>query len=195
MSSKESKKGKKIGYARVSTKDQDLSLQLDDLKQFGVIESDIYSDVVSGAKDSRPGLDVCLEVLQSGDTLVVWRLDRLGRSMVHLVNTIQELTERGVFFKSLNDGAIDTTTASGELIFNIFSALTQFERRLIQERTNAGLKSARARGKLGGRPTLDANDPTVVMAKQMHENKALSVAQICETLGISRATYYRYIAL
>ncbi|MCG7551374.1 recombinase family protein [Pseudoalteromonas sp. Of7M-16] len=195
MPTQESKKGKKIGYARVSTKDQDLSLQLDDLKSFGVLESDIYSDVVSGAKDNRPGLDSCLAILQPGDTLVVWRLDRLGRSMVHLVNTIQELTERGVFFKSLNDGAIDTTTASGELIFNIFSALTQFERRLIQERTNAGLKSARARGKLGGRPPIGANDPTVVMAKQMHENKALSVEQICETLCISRATYYRYISL
>ncbi|NOU49997.1 recombinase family protein [Pseudoalteromonas sp. JBTF-M23] len=195
MPSKESKQGKLIGYARVSTKDQDLSLQLDDLKRFGVSERDIHSDVVSGAKDNRPGLEACLTALEPGDTLVVWRLDRLGRSMTHLVNTIQELTERGVFFKSLNDGAIDTTTASGELVFNIFSALTQFERRLIQERTNAGLQSARARGRFGGRPAISADDPTVVMAKQMDQNKSLTVEQICNTLKISRATYYRYLAL
>ena len=125
--------GKLVGYARVSTGDQ--YLQLDALKKAGCDDAYIYTDKASGARASRPGLDKCIEVLKPGDTLVVWRLDRLGRSMPHLVSLVEELLGKDIGFRSLQDGAIDTTTASGELMFNIFSSLAQFERRLIQERT------------------------------------------------------------
>ena len=192
---------KLIGYARVSTGEQDLQLQLDALKTAGCREVDIYRDKASGARASRPGLDACTGALEAGDTLVVWRLDRLGRSMPHLVGLVEELLGKGIGFRSLQDGAIDTTTASGEttasdeLMFNIFSSLAQFERRLIQERTTAGLAAARARGRLGGRKPIRANNPRVVTAKQLHNDRSLSIDQICETLGISRPTFYRYIAL
>ena len=135
--------GRLVGYARVSTDDQDLALQIDSLAGLGVVRDNIFTDKVSGSKTTRPGLDACLAHLRQGDTLVVWRLDRLGRSMHHLVELIEELRNRDIGFRSVNDGFIDTTSASGELIFHIFSALAQFERRLIQERTKAGLASAR----------------------------------------------------
>lgn len=189
------KLGKKIGYARVSTDDQEFNLQIDSLLKAGCNKKLIYTDKISGAKSSRPGLDACLENLESGDTLIVWRLDRLGRSMSHLVNLIESLLEKNIGFKSIQDGAIDTTTASGELMFNIFSALAQFERRLIQERTNAGLAAARARGRLGGRPKKSVSDPKVRMAQEMNKNKSLSINEICSSLEISRATFYRYISL
>ena len=130
-----------------------------------------------------------------GDTLVVWRLDRLGRSMPHLVSLVEELLGKGIGFRSLQDGAIDTTTASGELMFNIFSSLAQFERRLIQERTRAGLAAARARGRKPGRRPIRPDDPRVVTAKRLHQDRNLSINQICKTLGISRPTFYRYLAL
>jgi len=182
-----------IGYARVSTDKQELRLQIDALKKAGCPNRLIFTDKASGAKAERPGLESCLNSLKTGDTLIVWRLDRLGRSMPHLVNFIEELRQRGVGFRSVCDGAIDTTTASGELIFNIFSALSQFERRLIQERTKAGLNAARARGRKGGRRPLSQEDPRVRMAKRMHEDKSMEVAEICKTLKISRATLYRYL--
>lgn len=187
--------GRKLGYARVSTDDQELDLQIDALKKAGCIAKGIYSDTASGAKTARPGLDACLEALREGDTLIVWRLDRLGRSMSHLVSVVEGLRERGVDFKSLQDGAIDTTTASGELMFMIFSALAQFERRLIQERTRAGLAAARARGRLGGRPSKRASDPKVRMARELHQKLELPIDEICRTLAISKATFYRYLAL
>lgn len=183
-----------IGYARVSTQEQELQLQLDALEKAGC-ESQIFVDKISGAKTQRPGLDECLTKLQTGDTLIVWRLDRLGRSMHHLVSLVEELRQKGIGFKSICDGAIDTTTASGELIFNIFSSLAQFERRLIQERTNAGLVAARARGKKGGRKKIATNDPKVLTAKKMHKDHGMSIGDICKTLKISRASFYRYIAL
>jgi DNA invertase Pin-like site-specific DNA recombinase len=189
------KLSRNIGYARVSTDDQELYLQIDSLKKAGCNEGFIFTDKISGAKSSRPGLDGCLKELKPGDTLIVWRLDRLGRSMSHLVNLIESLLENDIGFKSIQDGAIDTTTASGELMFNIFSALAQFERRLIQERTKAGLDAARARGKLGGRPKKSASDPKVRMAQEMNKNKSLSIKEICDSLEISRATFYRYISL
>lgn len=142
---------RKVGYARVSKYDQNLKLQIDALLNYGCHEREIFTDQISGAKAQRPGLEKCMQELQEGGTLVVWRLDRLGRSMPHLVSTIEDLKNRGVSFKSLCDGAIDTTTASGELVFNIFSSLAQFERKLIQERTKTGLNAARARGRKGGR--------------------------------------------
>jgi DNA invertase Pin-like site-specific DNA recombinase len=185
--------GKKIGYARVSTSDQDLDMQVRELKAAGCKQ--VFTDRVSGTKNERPGLDACLKTLKKGDALVVWRLDRLGRSMQHLVNVVAELKGRGVGFKSLRDGAIDTTTASGELIFNIFAALAQFERELIRERTIAGLSAARARGKKGGRKLVSPEDPKVRAAKKLYAEKSISIGDICSTLKISRATFYRYLAM
>ncbi len=182
-----------IGYARVSTSDQDLRLQMEELRSNGC--DPIFTDKVSGSKSERPGLDECLESLEPGDTLVVWRLDRLGRSLQHLVSVITDLNERRVSFRSLHDGVIDTTSPSGELIFHIFAALAQFERALIQERTRAGLASARARGRLGGRKPLKADNAKVRAAKRMHESQDMSIKEICSTLSISRATFYRYLSL
>ena len=187
--------GRSFGYARVSTDDQDLTLQLDALTKHGITASRISEDKLSGAKSDRPGLSRCLNALESGDILVVWRLDRLGRSMRHLITLIEELRDRGVGFRSLQEGTIDTTSASGELIFNIFSALAQFERRLIQERTKAGLAVARARGRRGGRPRLESEEAGVMAAKKLAKDTSMSINEICKTLNISRSTYYRYLAM
>lgn len=183
-----------VGYARVSTNEQELALQLDALLKAGCAKKDIYKDKVSGAKSARPGLDQCIAQLKPGDTLVVWRLDRLGRSVRHLIDLVDELGKRQVGFKSLCDGAIDTTTASGKLIFHIFTALAEFERSLIQERTKAGLTAARARGRLGGRRPILATDPRIQTARTLHADKNMPVTDICRTLKISRATLYRYLA-
>lgn len=187
--------GHLIGYARVSTADQDLGLQLEALRHAGCQDAWIFRDITSGVRTTRPGLEACIQALGPGDTLVVWRLDRLGRSMTHLVTVIEELLSRQVGFRALCDGAIDTTTASGELIFHIFSARAQCERRLIQERPRAGLAVARARGKKGGRKPRRAEEPRVRMAYTMYVDQHLSVAEICQTLRISQATFYRYVAL
>ena len=184
-----------FGYARVSTDDQDLSLQIDALTKQGIPTKAIFMDKVSGAKTDRPGLNECLKTLQPGDILVVWRLDRLGRSMRHLITLVEDLRNKGIGFRSVSEGAIDTTCASGELIFNIFSALAQFERRLIQERTKAGLAAARARGRMGGRPKTSPKDAKVRLAKTLLADKSLEVDDICETLKISRSTLYRYANL
>lgn len=184
--------GKLIGYARVSTEDQDLSLQIDDLQQAGCKK--IFSDKASGAKMERPELKNCLLSLKPGDTLLVWRIDRLGRSLQHLVGIVSGFQEKGIHFKSLNDGAVDTTTASGELVFNIFASMAQFERRLIQERTRAGLKAARARGRLGGRKPISKDDPKVRTAKDLHK-KGVDINEICRILSFSRATLYRYLSI
>lgn len=185
--------GRLIGYARVSTAEQELNLQLDALRDAGCDDRLIFVDKASGAKTDRPGLEQCLDELQSGDILLVWRLDRLGRSTKHLVEIVEGLRERGVGFRSVSDGAIDTTTASGELIFGIFAALAQFERSLIVERTRAGLAAARARGRKGGRPRLDTHDPRITTARTLHRDKSLSIAEICETLRVSKATLYRWL--
>ena len=182
-----------VGYARVSTGEQDLQLQLDALDEAGCVE--LFRDKASGARVSRPGLDACVAALAPGDPLMVWRLDRLGRSMPHLVGLVEELLGKGIGFRSLQDGAIDTTTASGELMFNIFPSLAQFKRRLIQERTHAGLTAAWARGRLDGRKPIRADDPRVVTAKRLHKDRSLSIDQICGMLGISRPTFYRWLAL
>ena len=187
--------GRTIGYARVSTEEQDVGLQLDALHQAGCPDGQIFLDVASGTSTTRPGLEACLRALAPGDTLIVWRLDRLGRSMLHLVTVIAELGQRQVGFRSLCDGALDTTTATGELVFHIFSALAQFERRLIQERTRAGLAAARARGKHGGRRPLRADAPQVRMAQVLSIDRRVTVSEICRSLRISRATFYRYVAL
>jgi DNA invertase Pin-like site-specific DNA recombinase len=187
--------GQLIGYARVSTDDQNLGLQLGALRQAGCQDAWIFRDTTSGVRTPRPGLEACLQALHPGDTLVVWRLDRLGRSMTHLVTVIEELRGRQVGFRALCDGALDTTTASGELIFHLFAALAQFERRLIQERTRAGLAAARARGRTGGRTPRRAEEPRVRMAYTMYQDQQLSVTEICATLQLSQATFYRYVAL
>src|ERR671932_2864777 len=144
-----------IGYARVSTDEQNLDLQLSALKQAGCEQ--LYTDKVSGTKATRPGLEEAFSHLRAGDTFVVWRLDRLGRSLRHLIDTVTDLQERGVGFKSLTE-SIDTTTGGGKLVFHVFAALAEFERDIIRERTHAGLTAARARGRRGGRPKVAALD-------------------------------------
>ena len=184
-----------VGYARVSTNAQELQLQTDALVKAGVPKRLIFVDKISGSKAERPGLDACLKELREGDTLVVWRLDRLGRSVRHLIDVVEELGNRKVGFKSLQDGHIDTTSASGKLIFHIFTALAEFERGLIQERTKAGLQAARARGRLGGRKPLQASDTRVVTAKALYKDQKMTVPDICRTLKISRPTLYRWVGL
>ncbi len=179
----------------MSTDDQDLSLQIDALTKQGIPANSIFMDKISGAKTERPGLNECLKSLKPGDILVVWRLDRLGRSMRHLITLVEDLRNKGIGFRSVSEGAIDTTCASGELILNIFSALAQFERRLIQERTKAGLAAARARGRMGGRPKTSPKDAKGRLAKTLLADKSLDVDDICETLKISRSTLYRYANL
>jgi DNA invertase Pin-like site-specific DNA recombinase len=178
-----------IGYARVSTSDQTLNLQNDALEKIGC--SKIFTDVISGAKAERKGLEEALAYVREGDTLVVWRLDRLGRSLKHLIEVVGDLDKRGIGFKSLTEN-IDTTTSGGKLIFHIFGALAEFERNLIRERTNAGLLAARARGRKGGRPK-SLTGKRVQMAQELYANKQNAIADICKTLGISRATLYRYV--
>jgi len=177
-----------VGYARVSTADQTLDLQLDHLRAAGCEQ--VYTDIISGAKTARPGLDDALRYLRLGDQLVVWKLDRLGRSLPHLIATVQALDERGIGFRSLTE-SIDTTTPGGRLIFHIFGSLAQFERDLIRERTNAGLTAARARGRVGGRPQ-KLSAAKKQMAQTLYES-GQSIQAICTMLGISRPTLYRHI--
>ena len=153
----------------------------------------IFTDKVSlsGTKEERKGLTEALSHLREGDTLVVWRLDRLGRSLRHLIDTITALDERGVGFKSLTEN-IDTTTSGGKLVFHIFGALAEFEREIIRERTQAGLQSARSRGKIGGRPKA-LTPKEVQILRNMAADKSLTVSDICQTLGIGRTTFYRYV--
>ncbi len=179
----------KIGYARVSTADQHLRMQEDALKSEGCEQ--IFHDIASGVKTERVGLDEALTHLREKDVLVVWKLDRLGRSVQHLIETIKKLNERGIGFKSLQEN-IDTTTSGGKLIFHIFSALAEFERDLIKERTNAGLKAARARGRLGGRPPLLKTDEVKKMLKYYDEQK-ITVDEICKIFNVSRPSFYNYL--
>ena len=179
----------KIGYARVSTADQHLRMQEDALKSAGCEE--VYTDVISGVKSQRPGLEKALSYLREGDTLVVWKLDRLGRSIQHLIQTITSLIEKKISFKSLQEN-IDTSTSGGKLIFHIFSALAEFERDLIQERTQAGLKAARARRKMGGRPPLLDTRQINRMIEMYNEQKN-TVAEICKIYNISRPSFYNYL--
>ena len=178
-----------IGYARVSTDDQSLDLQIDALNAANCAK--VYSDTASGAKTEREGLSRALDALREGDTFVVWRLDRLGRTLPHLIQLVEELKSRNVGFRSLQE-SIDTSSSSGQLIFHIFASLAEFERNLIRERTRAGLAAARARGRMGGRKrALDAKK--VAQAKTLYADKSNSVQDICQTLGISRTTLWRYI--
>jgi len=178
-----------IGYARVSTLDQTLALQQDALTAAGCEQ--LYTDTASGSLIERPGLTEALSHLRPGDTLVVWRLDRLGRSLPHLIETVAQLQQRGVGFRSLQE-QIDTTTSGGKLVFHVFGALAEFERDLIRERTHAGLAAARARGRLFGRPKV-LTPQQVRQLRSLAQDDRNTVAEICQTLGISKATYYRYL--
>jgi len=186
-----------IGYARVSKADgsQTTDLQRDALLAAGVDPEQIYEDQASGKQDDRPQLAACLKALRSGDTLIVWKLDRLGRDLRHLVNVVHDLTERGVGLKVLTGqgAAIDTTTASGKLVFGIFAALAEFERELISERTKAGLASARARGRKGGRP-YKMTPAKVRLATASMGQPGTKVGELCEELGITRQTLYRHVS-
>src|SRR5512147_868303 len=178
-----------IGYARISTADQTLNLQKDALQQAGCAR--IFTDTASGAKQERVGLDEALSYVRKGDTLVVWRLDRLGRSLSHLIETIAGLENRRIGFKSLTE-SIDTTTSGGKIIFHIFGALAEFERDSIRERTQAGLTAARARGRKGGRPKA-LTPKKAQQALTLYNERNSTIDDICNTLNISRATFYRYI--
>lgn len=176
-----------IGYVRCSTSDQNLDLQVDALERVGC--QSIFKDIMSGAVDDRPGLQQALCALKPGDTLVVWKLDRLGRSLQHLIGVIHDLNLRGIGFKTVTE-AIDTTTASGRLILHIFAALAEFERSLIQQRTKAGLEAAKLRGRVGGRPHKLTESQSKI-AEQLFTERSLSVSEIARSLGVSRSSIYR----
>ena len=178
-----------FGYARISTLEQNLDLQKDALKKVGCIK--IFTDTASGAKVERKGLEEALSHLRTGDTLCVWRLDRLGRSLKHLIEIVAKLDEQGIGFKSLTEN-IDTTTSGGKLIFHIFGSLAEFERNLIRERTQAGLVAARSRGRNGGRPKI-FTEQKIQIAKNLYKNKENSISEICKSLHMSRATLYRLV--
>ncbi len=178
-----------IGYARVSTEDQNLDLQRDALKKAGVDPGQIYEEHVSGAKAKRPELTACLRTLREDDTLVIWRLDRLGRSVPDLIKILDQLKAKGTGLRSLSDN-FDTTTAMGIMVFHMLATFAQFERDLVSERTKAGLKAARDRGKRGGRPSkLKAKD--VRMIKQLLKDKTVTKEEIAKRFGVSRATVHR----
>ncbi len=178
-----------IGYARVSTLEQNLDLQKDALEKAGCKK--IIVDKMSGTRKDRAGLEQVRDQLRKGDVLVVWRLDRLGRSLKHLIELMHELEEQGIGFRSVTE-AIDTTTPGGKLVFHIFGALAEFERNLIRERTKAGLEAARARGRQGGRPKKkDAKQRK--LAVRLYEEKKHSVGEICTLVGISKPTLYAYV--
>lgn len=178
-----------IGYARVSTQEQNLDLQKDALNAAGCER--IFVDEVSGAATARTGLDGAIELLREGDVLVVWRLDRLGRSLRNLIDLVGELEERNVGFRSLQE-SMDTSSSGGKLIFHVFGALAEFERNLIRERTQAGLTAARARGRKGGRPKR-LDDKKRKLAVEMYRERKHSIKEICDMMEITKPTLYRYI--
>ena len=186
-----------VGYMRVSKADgsQSTDLQRDALLLAGVESGSLYEDQASGKKDDRPHLAACLKVLRKGDTLLVWKLDRLGRDLRHLVNTVHDLTDRGIGLKVLTGegAAIDTTTASGKLVFGIFAALAEFERALISERTVAGLAAARTRGRTGGRP-FKMTAAKIRLAMAAMGQKVTKIGALCKELGITRQTLYRHVS-
>lgn len=185
-----------IGYVRISKTDgsQNLNLQKDALIQAGVLPENIYEDQASGKKDDRSGLASCLKALRENDILVVWKLDRLGRDLKHLVNTVQNLSKDNIGFKVLTgQGAnIDTTTANGRLIFGIFAALAEFEAELIRERTMAGLAAARARGRNGGRK-FALTKSQIRLAQSSMAARDTKVSELCREIGVTRSTLYRYV--
>ncbi|GGO77605.1 resolvase [Marinobacterium nitratireducens] len=180
----------KIGYARISSEEQNFDMQMDALEAAGCAR--IYQERASGAKIDRPELQKALDFMREGDTLVVWRLDRLGRNLKHLVRTVEELREQKKNFSSLNE-QIDTGTAAGTLIFHLFCALAEFERGLLRERVNAGLRSARARGRVGGRRRTITDNVILKIVADVQMNPEIPITQICQQHGISRASYYSVV--
>ena len=178
-----------IGYARVSTIDQNLDLQLDALKAAGCEQ--IFTDRITGTKFDRPELNELKKILRTGDTVVVWKLDRMGRGLRDLIKTMDALKEQGIGFKSLTEG-IDTTTPTGNLVFQMFGALAEYERNLIVERTQAGLRAGRARGRIGGRPKSLTENQKVLLCK-MHADKTITLQSITDTFKISKATMYNVV--
>ena len=179
----------KVGYSRVSTSDQDSTLQRDALKKAGCEQ--VFDETASGAKSDRPELIKALHYCRQGDVLVVWKLDRLARSLKQLIATVEELETRGIQFRSITEG-LDTTSAGGKLVFHIMGALAEFERGLIQERTTAGLKSARERGRVGGRPKA-LNESDIATAKALLADESFSMADVAKRLNVSPATLYRHL--
>jgi len=179
----------KIGYARVSTADQTADLQRDALRETGCDK--IFEDCASGSKADRPGLEEALKFARQGDVLVVWKLDRLGRSIRHLIDTIEDLNKRGIGFCSLRE-SMDSTTSGGRLVFNLFASIAEFERDLIRERTMAGIAAARARGRMGGRPKA-MNDDKIHAAMELLRGGKIPVSQICTLVGVSKGTIYRHV--
>jgi DNA invertase Pin-like site-specific DNA recombinase len=180
-----------IGYARVSTHNQNLDLQLDELKKAGCEK--VYQEQVSGMKEKREELTKLKEQLRAGDIVVVWKLDRLGRSLKDLVQTVKDFEDMGVGLRSLTE-SIDTTSNTGKLIFHIFASLAEFERELIRERTFAGLSSARARGRIGGRPK-KITPEKIIQMKAMHKDTKIEISEMCKTFGVARNTLYKYLEL
>jgi DNA invertase Pin-like site-specific DNA recombinase len=180
----------KVGYTRVSKQEQNEALQRDALKEAGCEK--YFGDNMTGSKFERKGLEELLAFVRAGDTVVVWKLDRLGRSLKDLIETLNLLKDQGVDFVSITE-KIDTTTPGGKLIFHLMGALAKFERDLIRERTNAGLAAARARGRVGGRPRKLKTNSKVALARRMFADQSHSISEICAALGISRATLYRYV--
>ena len=178
-----------VGYARVSTQDQDPNMQVDALKAAGCEK--IFTEKASGAKRDRPELAAALDYARQGDTLVVWKLDRMARSLKQLIETVEGLEQRGVGFRSLTE-TIDTTSAGGRLVFAIFAGLAEFERSIIRERTRAGLDAARARGRVGGRPR-SISDEDIAVAKALLKDPEITVKKVAERIGCSEATLYRYL--
>jgi DNA invertase Pin-like site-specific DNA recombinase len=189
MSSTKARTGDLIGYARVSTWDQNLDLQVDALTQAGCVR--IFMDTASGTRTDRPELAAALDYVRPGDGLLVWRLDRLGRSLRHLIETVSTLEDRGVGFKSLQE-SIDTTTSTGRLVFHVFAALAEFERDLIVDRTKAGLAAAKARGSKAGRKPSLSNDQ-IEACQSFHASGRYSVTELASMFSVSRATVYRHL--
>jgi len=181
----------KIGYARVSTKDQNLDLQIEALQKTGCEK--IFEEKISGSTKNRPELDKMIEQFRSGDELYVWRLDRLGRSLKHIIDLVLALSEKGIIIKGLIDG-VDTSTINGRLFLNIMASLAEYERELIRERTKAGLQSARARGRLGGRPKGFSKEAIskLLLMRSVYQDVKKSPEEIYTALGLTRATFYRY---
>ncbi|MPQ27454.1 recombinase family protein [Bacillus paralicheniformis] len=180
----------KVGYVRVSTIDQNLDLQIDALKSYGCDK--IFQDKLSGVKDKRPGLEEALQYVRPGDSLVVWRLDRLGRTMRHFIQIVNELNERGISFYSVHENiTMDRSSATGQLMFHLFASFAEFERNLIRERTEAGRIAARARGRFGGRPE-KLKDKEIDMIQTLIANKT-PIKDVAQMLGVSRTTVYRYL--
>ncbi len=184
-----------FGYARISTSDQNFDMQIDALLKEGVDIKNIYKDTASGVREERKELDSMISKLRSGDIVIVWKLDRIARSVIHLSKLIENFKSKGIQFKSVQEPFLDTTSSHGKFVFTLFSAVAQLERDLIIERTKAGLKAAAKRGRVGGRKKglSEEAKKKASICKTMYKNKSMTVADICKTVGVSKRTFYKYL--